>query len=59
VNQNQEVITNLLKPIRNHVANSPALVLYQIAQGCQQHTVAGLLFFGNGFGDGNENLDRK
>ncbi|KAI6751198.1 hypothetical protein HG530_014112 [Fusarium avenaceum] len=35
------------------------LILYQIAQSCQQDAVASLLLFGNSLGDGDKNLDRE
>lgn len=47
---------DLFKSISNHVPDSPALILYQISQGSQQDSVAGLLFLGDALGDANENL---
>lgn len=49
--------TYLLKPIRNHVANSPTLVFYKVAQGCEENAVASLLLLRNDFGNGNKDLD--
>lgn len=49
----------LLEPVGYHVAHSPALVLYQVAQRGKQDAVAGLLFLGNDFGNGNEDFDRQ
>lgn len=48
--------TYLLEPIGDHVPNSPALVFYQVAQGCEQNAVACLLFLGHDLGDSNEDL---
>jgi hypothetical protein len=47
---------DLFKSIGNHVPDSPALILYQISQGSQQDSVAGLLLLGDALGDANENL---
>lgn len=49
--------TDLLKSIRNHVPDPPALVLYQVPQRCQQNTVARLLLLGHHFGDGDQDFD--
>lgn len=47
----------LLESVSNHVSHSPALVLYETPQGCEQDAVAGLLLLRNNFGDGNQDLD--
>jgi hypothetical protein len=46
----------LLKLVRHHVSHSPALVFEEIAKGRQKDAVAGLLFLGNFFSNGNQDL---
>lgn len=41
----------LLEPVSYHVANPPALVLYQRPQRCEKHTVTGLLLLRHDFGN--------
>lgn len=48
---------NLFKSIRNHVSNSPALVLDQVPQRRQQDAVTGLLLLGYDLGDRDEDFD--
>lgn len=49
----------LFVSIRNHVSDSPALILKQIPQRCQQNAVARLLFFGNFLRNRNKNVNGK
>lgn len=48
--------SDLLVSISNHIAYPPALILKEVAQGCQQHAVTGLLLLGNLFRDRNQDV---
>lgn len=60
-NQNSAITrkTNLLISISNHVSDSPALILKETAQRCQQNAMAGLLLLGDLLGNRNENVNSK
>lgn len=58
-NQDMGSKTDLLKLLCNHVAYSPALVLEEASQGGKKDTMARLLLLGNGFGNGDKNLDSQ